>query len=76
MNEEAEVYELALELSDENGTLTKVDLPEVQLAVTLTIHIKGQGSRNMPKLDILIDRDNAGKPYFIISNSSSQEIEA
>ncbi len=76
MNEEEEPFDISIEISDENGTITTFDLPEVELAVTLTIHVKGQGPRNMPKLDILIDRDDAGKPIFTISNSKSMEIEA
>lgn len=75
--EEGELFDLVVEFSDENGKISTVDLPEVQLAVTLlTIHIKAQGSgKKTPKLDILIDRDDEGKPYFIISNSKSAEVE-
>ena len=63
--EEKRLTELSVELSDENGIIATAKLPEVQLAVTLTIYARLQGLC-MRKLEVLVDVDEDGQPYFTV----------
>ena len=63
----------SLEVSDENGIITTLDLPTLDPSVTLTIQAQNNNGGKVREFQFELDLDDEGNPQFtLIVNSSDR----